>query len=165
MVLEVAKRHVDEFLLYGEAPRSINEQSTERAACEACLRSGIDSLKWLRSAEQFILEAGRRGVTSIERETAEAIRSQYQSWLARSDSAEAWATALIRSGHEPANLADFSAARQFVAGVIASNVILDAIDAALADGPIELPPTLPAQTGSAGAGTVQIALRRLETIA
>jgi hypothetical protein len=159
LVLEVARRHVDDYVTFTAAKPRADESAAEVADCEAFLQSAVDSLKWLRSAEQFVLEAGRQGITPVGRQTAQDIRDQYEAWLRPGVIAEQWIARLSLSGREPANLIAFRVAHRLVSSVVASNAILQAIDAPLIDELVELPPSLPA-----GSGHVKIPLRRLETI-
>lgn len=157
LVLKVARRRVERFAIRPAAPRDIEQDANECAACERWLDMGVDALEWLEKAEQFLLEAGRSGVAIIESDTAQAVRDLYLVWLESCDQAEKWCASLTAKGHPPNNLGKLRQANARAAHAAARNAILQ-----MASRPVDLDDDADGCAQQAGATTIRFAPAPLE---
>lgn len=104
ILLSVASKRVHSYIGESDDLMGRHSQAMECRDCEDFLKHGIDTFKWLHSAEKFLREADYQGISEFDREVQESLKRLYIEWLRPCEFAEKWIASLEKRGLRPDNL-------------------------------------------------------------
>ncbi len=101
------------FKMFGDADAylRLHQEATDRRDCEAFLKAGIDSFRWLNSADQRYRSDLYKNRSAPNADVEEALGRMLTDWLRISELAEDWIASHLERGSVLEQLNEFRACR------------------------------------------------------
>ncbi|MBW3538844.1 MAG: hypothetical protein KY476_01100 [Planctomycetes bacterium] len=107
LVLRLARHRLQEYADDAELMRQ-HAEAVECRDCEEFLQAGIDTFRFLRTAEELLREADWRGLHPMTPETREALHFLYAAWVEPCEDTKCWIRILSERGFKPDNADEFN---------------------------------------------------------